>query len=258
MPGVHGLQHVERLGAADLADQDAVGAHSKAVAEELADGQLALALDVGRTVLQRDDVRVVDLQLRRILDRDHALVVRDEPGDDVQRRRLAGPGAARDQDVHAPEHGGLQELSHGRAQAAFVLEVLDAEHRVLELPDRQRGAVDGGGPDDGVDTASVGQAGVHHRVQPVDVPACGRDHAADRLQQLVLILEADVGLGQYAAALDEDLVRAVDHDLAHRPVVEEAVERPVADRRAKDDVGERRFLLRVQDDSVFHQEAVEV
>jgi len=86
---VHRLQHVQRFGAANLTDEDAVRAHSKAVAQQLADGQLTLAFDVGRPVLEGDDVRVVDLQLGRVFDRDHALVVRDEAGDDVQGRRLA-------------------------------------------------------------------------------------------------------------------------------------------------------------------------
>jgi len=33
--------------------------------------------------------------------------------------------------------------------------------------------------------------------------------------QLVFVFEPDVGLRQHAAPLDEDLVRTVDHDLAH-------------------------------------------
>ena len=82
--GVHGLQHVERLGAADLTDQDPIRAHPEAVAKQLPDRQLAFAFDVGRPVLQGDDVRVVDLQLGGVFDRDHALVVRDEARDDVE------------------------------------------------------------------------------------------------------------------------------------------------------------------------------
>ena len=46
--GVHRLEHVERLGAANLADDDPVGAHAQRVADELADPDLALALDVRR------------------------------------------------------------------------------------------------------------------------------------------------------------------------------------------------------------------
>ena len=46
--GVHRLEHVQRLGAADLADDDPVGAHAQGVPDELADADLALALDVRR------------------------------------------------------------------------------------------------------------------------------------------------------------------------------------------------------------------
>ena len=139
-----------------------------------------------------------------------------------------------------------------------MFQIVDAEHRVLELANRQRRTVDRGGPDDRVDTAAVGQSRVDHRVEPVDVAPGGGHHAADRLEQLVLVLESDVGLGQDAAPLDEDLIRTVDHDLAHRSVVEKAVQRSIADCSAKDDVGQGRFLLRVEADAVLEQEAVEV
>src|SRR5207247_4201927 len=82
--------------------------------------------------------------------------------------------------------------------------------------------------------------------------------APDVVERLVLVLEADLGFGQDASPLDEDLVGSVDHYLAHGAVVEQAVERAVADRRAKDDVGQRRLLLRVEDDVVLEQELVEV
>ena len=101
---VHGLQHVERLCATHLTHEDPVRPHSQAVAQELADGELALALDVGWAVLERDHVWMVDLELGGVLDRDHALVVRDEASDDVEGGRLARTGAARNEHVHAPEH----------------------------------------------------------------------------------------------------------------------------------------------------------
>ena len=94
MAGVHRLQHVQRLGAADLSDQDPVRAHPEAVAEKLPDRQLPLALDVGRAVLESDYVGVVDLQLGGVFDCDDALVVRNETRDDVEARRLARAGAA--------------------------------------------------------------------------------------------------------------------------------------------------------------------
>ena len=67
---VHRLEHVERLGAADLADDDPVGPHAQRVAHELADRDLALALDVLRPRLEPEHVLLVELELGRVLDRD--------------------------------------------------------------------------------------------------------------------------------------------------------------------------------------------
>ena len=58
--GVHRLQHVQRLGAADLADDDAVGPHAQGVADEVADRDLALALDVRGARFQAQHVALVE------------------------------------------------------------------------------------------------------------------------------------------------------------------------------------------------------
>ena len=71
--GVHRLEHVERLAAADLADDDAVGPHAQRVAHQVAGRDLALALDVGRPALEPDDVPLLQPQLGRVLDGDDAL-----------------------------------------------------------------------------------------------------------------------------------------------------------------------------------------
>ena len=57
MTGVHRLQHVQGLAAANLADDDPVGTHPKRVAHELANRDLTLALDVRGPGLQRNHVR---------------------------------------------------------------------------------------------------------------------------------------------------------------------------------------------------------
>ena len=77
MARVHRLEHVERLGAANLADDDAVGPHAQRVADEIADADLALALDVGGARLEPDHVLLLELQLGGVLDRDDALARRD-------------------------------------------------------------------------------------------------------------------------------------------------------------------------------------
>ena len=97
--GVHRLQHVERLFAADLADDDAIGAHAQGVDDQLPLPDRALAFDVGRTRLEPRHVFLPQLQLGGVLDRDDALVLGDEAGQHVEQRRLAGAGAAADQAV---------------------------------------------------------------------------------------------------------------------------------------------------------------
>ena len=110
MARVHRLEHVERLGAADLADDDPVGAHAQGVPDELADADLALAFDVRRPRLERDHVLLLELELGRVLDRDDALVVRDEGREGVERRRLTGAGTAGDEDVQLALARTRQEL----------------------------------------------------------------------------------------------------------------------------------------------------
>ncbi len=97
--GVHRLEHVERFFAADLADDDAVRTHTQRVDHQIALADGALAFDVGRPGLEAHHVTLPQLQLGRVFDRDDALVLADEAGQDVEQRRLAGAGAARDDDV---------------------------------------------------------------------------------------------------------------------------------------------------------------
>ena len=92
--GVHGLEHVERLGAAALADDDPFGPHTQGVRDQVAACDRALAFDVRRPRFQADDVVLLQLQFGRVLDRDDALVVRDEARQRVEQRRLTGAGAA--------------------------------------------------------------------------------------------------------------------------------------------------------------------
>ena len=96
---VHRLEHVERLGAANLADDDAVGAHAQGVADEVADRDLALALDVLRARFEPQRVLLLELELGGVLDRDDAVALGHRSRERVQHRRLTGAGSARDEDV---------------------------------------------------------------------------------------------------------------------------------------------------------------
>ena len=94
--GVHRLQHVERLAAAALADDDAVGPHAQRVAHEVADRYSPLPSMFGGRVSSETTCGCCELQLGGVFDGDDALVVGDAPRQHVEQRRLARAGAAGD------------------------------------------------------------------------------------------------------------------------------------------------------------------
>ena len=110
MARVHGLKEVEGLRSAHLADDDALGPHAQAVAHEVAHGDLALSLEVRRAGLQAHHMRLLQLQLGRILAGDDAFVVVDVAREAVQQRRLARARAAGDDDVAAHPSDDLEDL----------------------------------------------------------------------------------------------------------------------------------------------------
>ena len=229
MAGVHGLEHVERLGAANLADDDAVGAHAQGVADELANLDLAAAFDVRRPRLERHDMVLLQLKLGGVLDRDDALVAGNERAHRVERRRLTGAGTAGDQDVQLALHARGDELGRAGGQRPERDQVVDAVRVAGELPDRDRRAPEGERRDDRVDAAAVGKAGVDHRRSLVDAATDLRDDLVDDAHHVRVVDEADVRALELAVALDVDLVGRVDHDLRHAVVTQQRLDRAVAE-----------------------------
>ena len=89
MTGIHCLQQVECFGAADLADDDAFRPHAQAVPNQVAHGYLTLAFEIGRTGLEPHHMRLLQLQLGRILAGDDPFVLVDVARKRVEKRRLA-------------------------------------------------------------------------------------------------------------------------------------------------------------------------
>ncbi len=104
----------------------------------------------------------------------------------------------------------------------------DRERVGGELADGQRRAVDGQRRDDGVDTAAVGEAGVHHRAGLVDAAADPGHDLVDGPAQVRLVGEVGVGRHQPARLLQPDAVVAVDHDLGDVRVAQVGLDRAVA------------------------------
>ena len=246
--GVHRLEHVEGLAAAALADDDAVGTHPEAVLDEVADRDLAGALDVRRTGLHAEHVPLVELELLGVLDGDDALAVRDERRQDVEERGLAGAGAAGHEDVELALDAGAEEPDAARVEGPEAHEVGGHEGLAGELPDGEERAVDRERRDDGVHAGAVGEAGVDHRRRLVDAATDVRDDLVDHPADVLGVDEAGRDLHDLALALAEHDVRTVDHHLGDAVVVQELLDRSVADDVVADVLGELLVELAVGGD----------
>ena len=182
-----------------------------------------------RPRLERDDVRLLQPQLRVVLDGDDPLARRHRGRERVEQRRLAGAGAAGDHDVELRAHERAQQRLGRAVERAEPDELLERE-QAREAADRDRRAVQRERRDDHVDALAARQPRVDHRARLVDAPVDLRDDPVDRLVELRLVAEADVGALQPAVALDEDLVGPVDHDLRHGRVGEQRLEHAEPDR----------------------------
>jgi hypothetical protein len=130
-----------------------------------------------------------------------------------------------------------------RAQADELLQGEQAG----EAADRDRRAVQRERRDDHVDALAARQPRVDHRAGLVDAAVDLRHDPVDRLVELGLVAEPDVGPVQAPVALDEDLVGAVDHDLGHRRVGEQRLEHAEADRLV-DHLADQARALRGRED----------
>src|SRR5712691_780164 len=86
---VHGLKHVEGFFSTHLPDDDAVGAHAKAVYKQLTLTDGSEPFDVRRPGLQTNDIFLRELQFGCIFDRDKTFVFWDVSRQDVQQGGLA-------------------------------------------------------------------------------------------------------------------------------------------------------------------------
>ena len=70
MAGVHRLEHVEGFGAANLAYDDAIWAHTEGIADKLSLSDLADTFNIGRTGFQLHDMRLLQPQFDGVFDCD--------------------------------------------------------------------------------------------------------------------------------------------------------------------------------------------
>ena len=217
--GVHGLEHVESLGAAALADDDPVGAHAQGVSNEVPHRHPTGSFGVGGPGFEPHDVGPGQAQLGRVLDGHHALVVADDGGKGVEQRRLAGSGSPRHHEVPpGPDHPAQQLGYSWRAERG------QRHGPGGEPADGETGSVDRQRRNHGVDPGAVGQAGVDQWGRTVDPQSeRGHDPLDEKLHQGPF--QAHPGVGQRAGTLDPDRAVADAQYVGDRRVGQQWLER---------------------------------
>ena len=75
MPGVHGLQHIQSFFASNLADDDAIRAHTQTINYQLTLLDRALAFDIRRPGFQPHHVLLFQLKFGSVLHRYDAFAI---------------------------------------------------------------------------------------------------------------------------------------------------------------------------------------
>ena len=226
--GVHGLEHVQGLAAANLADDDPVRAHAQGVADQIADGHLAASLDVGRARFQAHHMGLLQRELGGVLNGDDALALRNHAGQGVEEGGLAGAGSARDEDAELRRHQRSEKIGRLLGQAVARHEIRELKG-LRETTDRDCRPVQGEWRDDDIDALASGEAGVHHGARFVHTAIDRGDDAIDELVELGLGGETGGDPLDPSGALDEDVFRAIDHDLGDGVVRHQRFEDAEAD-----------------------------
>ena len=109
-------------------------------------------------------MRLLELQLGRVLDGDDALLIRNKNGKRVEERSLSSAGAADDDDVELGLDGPLEQFHHPGGERLLVHQVLRHQLVGSETADGEQRPIHCERRNDGVDAASIAQPGVHHGV----------------------------------------------------------------------------------------------
>src|SRR5262249_10834384 len=155
--------------------------------DELPLADRALAFNVRRPGFQPDDMLLFQLQFSGVLDGHDTVGVRDVSREDIQQSRFAGAGTARDDDIEPSLDHGREQLEHGFGEGLIFDHLPRGYGIAAEAADRETRAVDGERRNDGIDTGTVGQAGIHHGRRFVDAPSDAGNNALNDLHEVNIV-----------------------------------------------------------------------
>ncbi len=123
---------------------------------------------------------------------------------------------------------GPQKIGHIAGQRPEIDEIVHRQGVLGELADRQARPFESQRRDNGVYAGAVRQPGVDHRRAFVDAAAQRGDDLLDNVHHMGVVAEAHIGEDDFPLTLHVDLGRPVHHHLGNRLVLEQRVDRPVA------------------------------
>ncbi len=216
----HGLHQVERLAASDFTHHQSVGAHAQGRSEQVTDRHRSPAFGVRRTRLELQHVLALRLNLLRILDDDDPLPFGNVPRERVEHRRLPAARPPRDHDVQLADHHRLERLGRVRGQRPEPDEPLYGQRFLEEASNGYKRALGSHRRNQRLDAGAVREAPLQNGPRLVNLFAHELRRVSKHGNQALPGIESSLRLVQPALALDEDLVRTIDHDLADRRIVE--------------------------------------
>ena len=215
MARLHRVDHLDHLGATDLADDDAVRTHTQRVAHKVAHGDCAKTFAVGGACLEPHHVCSRKCQFGGVLDRDHPFGRADGRGEGVEQGGLSRARRTDDQDVRPAAHSPGEQLHLGRTGQRREI-----GEPASEPTDAHTRPVDRDGRHHDVDARPVGQPSVDAGRGVIDPPPHRTEHAFDEALERRTI-DKHVGELEHAVALHPDRTGAVDEHLGHALVVEQ-------------------------------------
>ncbi len=151
MPRIHRLKHVDHFASPYFPDDDPIGSHPQAVANQGALGDFPRTFHTGRTRLETDHMGLLKAQFCGILDGHQTLIVRDETGQYIEQGCFSAPGPTRDQDIQAGLDHGSDQHGHFRGHATVIHQIVHTEGNRRKTTDGQGRPIQRQGGDDGID-----------------------------------------------------------------------------------------------------------
>ena len=199
---VEGNEEVEGFGAANLTDDQVLGAHTQRFAHEVTQANLSRSLCPGRARLHRNMIPIRQAQLEDLLAGDNPTRTRQLTREGTQQRRLTGLGTAGHEHGEATADGSRQEVTHRRGDHLHRDQVLQCARPLdvltnVDTPRRARHRWN-----DDVEALSTSEHRVHEGARQVESAARMVQHSLHESPH-VLVSEDEAGQLGHARSSNE-------------------------------------------------------